>query len=114
MKTNYIGILIISFYLLSCKSSFDSTEWNKNDIDWQWTNIRENMVDDLIANDTLIGMDTLQVYHLLGKPEWSTDSSKMFLLREIYTTDIDPVYIKYLNVIFDNNKVRKCEIYKTR
>ncbi|RYZ53872.1 MAG: hypothetical protein EOP49_06410 [Sphingobacteriales bacterium] len=87
--------LIISFLILiiwtalGCKSKFDSAEWNGKGIDWQWTDVREKMVDDLIDSDTLIGMDTAQVYKLLGQPEIATDSSRFFLIREKYTTDID-------------------------
>lgn len=106
--------LIFSFLTLGCKSKFDSAKWNEKGVDWQWTDVREKMVDDLISSDTLSGMDTVQLYKLLGEPELVTDSSRMFLVREKYTTNIDPDYIKYLNVTIVNNKVRKCEIHKTR
>ena len=106
--------LIFSVFALGCKHKFAATQWNKNGVDWQWTDVREQMIDDLIESDTLLGMDTVTVYKLLGETEMATDSSRLFMVREKYTTNIDPDYIKYLNVIIDNGKVRKCRVYKTR
>jgi hypothetical protein len=115
MKSTPVQLFLVLFVItLGCKSKFNSSEWNENGVDWQWTNVREKMVDDLVDSDTLIGMDTTQVYQLLGKPEFTTDSSRLFMVREKYTTNIDPDYVKYLNVILLNGKVRRCEVYKTR
>lgn len=115
MNSTYILLILIVFSTaLGCKSKFDSTEWNEKGVDWQWTDVREKMLDNLIESDTLIGMDTSQLYKLLGQPESVTDSSRFFLVRERYTSNIDPDYIKYLNVIIDGNKVRKCEVYQTK
>jgi hypothetical protein len=113
MKSTFLYLFVaFSLFALACKTKFDSEKWNEKGVDWRWTDQREKMIDDLIISDTLIGMDTIQVYRLLGEPDYNTDSSRMFLVREKFTTNIDPDYIKYLNVVIENHKVENAKFTK--
>ncbi|MBU3821590.1 hypothetical protein KO566_05925 [Flavobacteriaceae bacterium XHP0103] len=88
---------------------FDSKTWNKGGIDWQITETRENMVTDLIGSDTLIGLKKSQVIKLIGKPEFEERNQIKILVRERYSSDIDPHYISYLIIDFDNDgRAIKC------
>ncbi len=113
-----IGIWISIFVLLtSCKKEvrFESTEWNKKEVDWQMTEQREKMVTDLIKIDTLIGLQKTKVTELLGKPELESEGKLKYLVREKYGWNIDPEYIKYLWVELDGNGIAtKCYLEKTK
>jgi len=63
----------------------------------------------------LIGLHKDEVIKLLGRSE-KIDSNKLFIfVREKYSTNIDPDYIKYLMVELDENEyVFKTSEYKTR
>lgn len=114
MKPKLLFVLcVILMFSTSCKNSFNAAKWNEGGVDWQMSNTREKMVDDLIESDTLIGLDTNQVLTLLGKPEFTDDSTLSFLVREKYSFDIDPDYVKYLNVSIENGLVTHCSIVRT-
>ena len=77
------------------------------------TDVRENMIDDLIQSDTLIGMNKEQVIELLGQPKSETETRFEYLIREKYGTDIDPEYISNLMIEFnDKGQVRNYRIEK--
>lgn len=69
------------------------------------TDVRERMVDDLFESDTLMGMRIPEVRQLLGEPDREIDDELqyVYLVRERYSTDIDPDYIKVLVVQFHPN-----------
>ena len=107
----YLTVLAVS----SCnsKQEFDSDEWKQTGLDWWMTDFREKMVDDLIQNDTLIGMNQEQVIELLGLPESENKAKLEYLIREKYGSDIDPEYISNLIIEFDEKgQVRNCKIEK--
>ena len=107
----YLTVLAVS----SCnsKQKFDSDEWKQTGLDWWMTDFREKMVDDLIQNDTLIGMNQEQVIELLGLPESENKAKLEYLIREKYGSDIDPEYISNLIIEFDEKgQVRNCKIEK--
>ncbi|WP_116771697.1 hypothetical protein [Maribacter litoralis] len=109
-----ISLLII---LTSCKNEvrFDSAEWNKKNVDWEWTEQREKMVVDLIKSDTLIGLQKNKILELLGNPSTETEKKLKYLVREKYEWNIDPEFIKYLWVELDKNgKATKCYIEKIK
>ena len=92
--------------LTSCEQqniSFDSEIWKSKGLDWWMTDVREKMIDDLIDSDTLIGLHKQSVIELLGKPSINDSTEFQYLVREKYTSDIDPDYIKYLIVEFDES-----------
>ena len=118
MKNRISQFLIICLTVLavsSCnsKQKFDSDEWKQTGLDWWITDFREKMVDDLIQNDTLIGMNQEQVIELLGLPESENKAKLEYLIREKYGSDIDPEYISNLIIEFDEKgQVRNCKIEK--
>ena len=118
MKNRISQFLIICLTVLavsSCnsKQKFDSDEWKQTGLDWWMTDFREKMVDDLIQNDTLIGMNQEQVIELLGLPESENKAKLEYLIREKYGSDIDPEYISNLIIEFDEKgQVRNCKIKK--
>ena len=118
MKNRISQFLIICLTVLavsSCnsKQKFDSDEWKQTGLDWWMTDFREKMVDDLIQNDTLIGMNQEQVIELLGLPEAENKAKLEYLIREKYGSDIDPEYISNLIIEFDEKgQVRNCKIEK--
>lgn len=118
MKNRISQFLIICLTVLavsSCnsKQKFDSDEWKQTGLDWWITDFREKMVDDLIQNDTLIGMNQEQVIELLGLPESENKAKLEYLIREKYGSDIDPEYISNLIIEFDEKgQVGNCKIEK--
>ena len=64
------------------------------------TDVREKMIIDLIDSDTLIGLNKTKVFELLGQPDLEDSLQLKYLVREKYTNDIDPDYIKYLIIDF--------------
>jgi outer membrane protein assembly factor BamE (lipoprotein component of BamABCDE complex) len=99
-----IQLLILSLCLFSCTEKFDSQKWKQKGVDWQISELRENMIDDLISSNILKGKDSIQVLKLLGEPEQTKGNLNYYLIREKYSIDIDPEYISYLVIEFDKNK----------
>lgn len=48
---------------------FDSVIWKQKGVDWWMTDSREEMVENLIQSDTLIGHEQYAIKELLGEPE---------------------------------------------
>ena len=108
-----VSLTVIMVSSCDSRQKFDSNEWKKNRVDWWMTDVRENMVDDLIQSDTLIGLTGEQVIELLGEPKSENEVELEYLIREKYGTDIDPEYISYLLLGLDNEeKVRNYKIEK--
>ena len=65
------AFITICYFLFSCNShkSFNSIEWNSEGVDWQMTDVREQVVKDIINSDTLIGLAKEKVIELLGELE---------------------------------------------
>ena len=57
-------MIILFVFLTSCKNNvaFDAVVWNKIGVDWQPTEFREQMVLDLVASDTLIGLKKTEIF----------------------------------------------------
>lgn len=94
------------FLILSCQNeeTFNSEKWKERGVDWQLTETREKMVNNLISSDTLIGLAPDQVILLLGEPEFTKEKSLEFLVREKHSWNIDPDYIKYLVIELDESE----------
>lgn len=101
-----LSVHIASLFLfISCsetKSEFDSNKWKKKSADWWMTNIREQMLNDLVKSDSLINRSKTDVIEILGLPEFHDSLVFKYLIREKYSNTIDPDYIKYLEIHFDN------------
>lgn len=92
--------------VLSCESKqqFDSEKWKRTGVDWQISDIREKMIDDLLDSDTLREMTYEELFDLLGLPKSKKDNQVSYLIREKYRRNIDPEYISYLVIEFNNDK----------
>ena len=97
-----IIVVIVAFFSCHSGQRFNADIWKEKGLDWWMSAKREKMVDDLIKSDTLIGMNKKQVIELLGKPEMTDKTNIKYLIREKYSSDIDPDYVSYLIVEFDN------------
>ena len=116
--SDFMLILFIAMIVLTCagcnsNEKFNSEKWKQKSIDWWMGDTREKMVVDLINSDTIIGMIQEEVIELLGQPEYKENKILVFLIREKYSSDIDPDYISNLKVKFDKNgRAINCEIEK--
>lgn len=100
-----ISIVLI---LSSCTDiNFDSKEWKKWDIKTD-TNLRWDMVDDLINNYNLKGKTEHEIKELLGEPESNVQNPS-----DDYYYDLGPcrrgIDFGSLNIEFKNGKVIKIE-----
>ncbi len=110
-----LTFLFVLVATISCdnRQKFSSETWQKNDFDWWMTEVRENLVDDLIKSDTLVGMSKIEVQGLLGEPDYNEEFEMKYLILEKYGMDIDSEYISNLKVEFGENRlVNQCEIEK--
>ncbi len=92
---------LLFFFGCQNEIAFDSEKWKEKGVDWQLADTREKMAPNLISSDTLIGMKSDKIIDLLGKPDFIKEESLEFLIREKYSRNIDPDYIKYLIVEID-------------
>ena len=91
--------------LFSCNQSikFDSSKWNiKDDIEYSY---RDKMVEDLTANNKLIGLRYSQLIKLLGNPQVEDSLRISYKIIDKYGNDIDPVYSKYLDFTFSKDSI---------
>jgi len=104
-----VKTLMLAFVLLldGCNqnTTFDSTAWKHKGIDWFMDDVRENMVDDLLKSNTLIGLNKQEVVELLGRPERDDTNQLTYLVREKYGWNLDPEYISHLVIELDDNQV---------
>tara|TARA_R110000868_G_scaffold43881_4_gene147367 strand:+ start:593 stop:967 length:375 start_codon:yes stop_codon:yes gene_type:complete len=104
MARNFFVFLLLSLVLMNCSKEqpFNSEIWKQKGRDWWMTDVRENMLTDLIISDTLNGLTNIQVVELLGEPESTNQEEITYLVREKYESGIDPVYIKHLLIRLDS------------
>ena len=57
---------------------------------------------DLIKSELLIHKKQLYIDSLLGVPEISIKNNRQYLVKEVYSLDIDPDAIIYMSIHFDN------------
>jgi hypothetical protein len=109
-------LYIISFLIMMCFSckheiKFNKTDWSKRS-DGFYLN-RDKMINDLILNHELVGLNKIEVFQLLGEPENYSDAEPNSIYYNIVTDygfNIDPVYIKNLRIGF--NKLDQVESFK--
>ncbi|MFA0962809.1 hypothetical protein AB9P05_13485 [Roseivirga sp. BDSF3-8] len=65
------------------------------------TDVRYNMLDDLITGAALRGLTRSEVIEELGPPDKVDSSAFYYLVKEVYETDIDPTQIIYLEIRFE-------------
>ncbi len=104
---NQISILILTLLLIGCNNQrpFNSDVWKFSGGESIMTNIRFSMTDDLLNNNLLIGKTKTEIDSLLGFTNLSLDSDNktyLYLVKEEYSSDIDPDRIIYVAVKFDS------------
>lgn len=65
------------------------------------------MINDLILNHKLVGLNKIEVIELLGEPENYSNADANSIYYNIVTDygfDIDPVYIKNLKIEFNQSE----------
>lgn len=104
--------IVIAFFILlivACNQSqpFDKSAWKeKGDLNI-YPN-RDKMLDDLMNHHQLKGLTYKQLIDLLGEPEKYSDEKPNSVTYNIaidYGRDIDPVYIKNMEVKFSSDSI---------
>jgi hypothetical protein len=101
--------VIVAAFVCSCNSNqkFDKTAWQQRG-DLGLYPKREKMLKDLINNYQLKRLNYKQVIELLGEPEkYSNEGPNTVTYNVVtdYGPDIDPVYIKNLEVKFNSDSI---------
>lgn len=113
MKIKIVFIFLLLQVIISCGSKFDAEKWKikSNEITYTY---RSEMIDDLIENVQLKGLNPDQIINLLGEPDSVDDEIYLvfyYTIEEEYGFDIDPIYLKYLVISFDKDgKVKGVEV----
>jgi len=109
-----ILILVVAGSLYGCSqnSKFESSVWKSKPTDHYALDYREKMVGNLLNSGILNNKTKEDVVKLLGDNEWGSKTLDTFtyLVREKYSFDIDPDYIKTLHIIFENDVVKKYKL----
>ncbi len=115
-----ISILILILTLIGCNNQrrFDSESWKSSGGELIVTDYRMSMTDDLLNNNLLIGKTKTEIDSLLGFTNLSLDSDNktyLYLVKEDYSSDIDPDEIIYIGVKFDRmDKSMKTELIRKK
>ena len=101
--------ITIAIFVCSCNSDrkFDKTAWQQRG-DLGIYPEREKMLKDLMNNHQLKGLKYNQIIDLLGEPENYSDEEPNTITYNIvtdYGRDIDPVFIKNLEVKFSSDSI---------
>ncbi|EKT4500007.1 hypothetical protein JE954_002467 [Flavobacterium psychrophilum] len=108
-KINLKLINILVFILLiSCNSNvkFEKIGWNKKGDLNSYPN-REKMLNDLMENYKIQGLNYAELVNLLGEPENYSDNDAGVIYYNIitdYGSNIDPVCVKNLKIKLDKNQ----------
>ncbi len=120
MRNKIILILIFNVSFLLCISCryrieipFERERWQREDSITQNTS-RPGMAKNLVNQKLLIGKTRDEVQEMLGKPNPIPEEIQnkiIYTVEEDFGWDIDPVYIEWLEITFNQeNKVEKTEI----
>ena len=102
-------VLLIFISFISCNSEikFEEKGWNeKADLN-SYPN-RQKMLNDLMKNHKIKGLKFSELKNLLGKPKIKNTSESITAFYNIeteYGNDIDPVYIKNLEISLNIDSV---------
>ena len=108
MKSVNLYLLILVSALASCNQMrFDKIEWNKSDDPGFTPPNRKRMLKDLTKNYKLTEIKYSSLINLLGRPNYADSTSLSYDIEVDYGTDIDPVYTKILDFIFDKDSIIK-------
>src|SRR4051812_16052627 len=92
-----------------CTSSgipFDKTAWQAHDqFEVDEPSIRDEMVDDLLANHLPAGMSEAEAVSLLGQPTFQSDGQLQYWVNDDYgrlNMSPDPMRIQFVTLNFDS------------
>ncbi len=110
-KIIVIIFLIIGFSSCNRQVPFNSDIWKSSGGEAITTDRRLNMTDDLLNSNLLINKYKYQIDSLLGSTITTAYSSlpytdietKMYLVKEVYSYDIDPDDLIFIKVEFNEN-----------
>ena len=95
--------------MISCGKKFDKTAWNYTGVDTgdpiEYPN-RDKMVNDLLENQKIKGLNKKQVFNLLGETEIKNNRISYKILTD-FGWDIDPIHTKYLEIKFNQEGIVK-------
>ena len=105
----YFSFSILCIILISCESEtkFDKFGWSKKSDLNSFPN-REKMLNDLMKNYKIKGLKYSEIIDLLGEPEIRTTSdsfSAVYNIETEYGNDIDPIYVKELEISLNKDSV---------
>lgn len=122
MKSWIKGILILivicSFFSCNKNTKFESDKWKQGGGENLLSEMRMNMVDDLIDSKVLLNKNQSEIYELLGSPEpvnaYSQPNTKFYPVMEKYNWNVDPELI-YLEIEYNKEGLaQNINIYKTQ
>ena len=107
MRTFVITLFALLVFSCNQDRKFDKSAWiEKGDLGI-YPN-RDRMLKDLVQNHQLIGLSYKQLVELLGEPENYSGAEPNVAYYNVlthYGRDIDPVYIKNLQVKFNSDSI---------
>ncbi|TDH26988.1 hypothetical protein EXU57_09295 [Segetibacter sp. 3557_3] len=98
--TNLLLLLLLCF--IACKNKQQEIRPEKFDrVKWMETNglehpYRERMLQDLIDNYTLKGLNAKEVFNLLGEPDRTDDGHLFYTVVKKYFANVYPIYTRTL------------------
>lgn len=88
------------------KFRFRQNEWNENG-DLNSYPKRPKLIQGMLDNLKFEGQSLSSIQKLLGQPDFKSENKISYKIEENYGSDIDPVYFKYLDIVFDKDSVIK-------
>jgi len=111
IKAAFALVLLISVTACERQEKFDTEKWLvKVDMDYPY---RDLMIDDLVNNRQIKGLQYQELVKLLGEPQrnWQADSNQYYYqIVEDYGMDIDPVYTKNLMIQLQDSVVTEFKV----
>ena len=100
----FFALGTILFLTAACQAKFNSEKWKVKE-DLGTYPFRHAMVDYIIGNKNFIGLRYQHVIDSLGEPSGRDKNKLYYSLKTDYGTDIDPIYIEELVLIFDKDSL---------
>lgn len=117
-KTILISFLFTLLFGCNRKAQFDSEIWKSSGGELIMTDNRLNMTNDLLSGKILLGKTRIEIDSLLGHYNHlplAEDKTYLYLVKEVYSSDIDPDELIYIAVKFDSlNRAYNAEIIRKK
>lgn len=105
LKVLLVLLTIIVVYACNKQVPFDRENWIHSGGELIMTDNRFNMTDDLLNSNLLINKSKSEIDSLLGYSLKSTESDHriyLYIVKEVYSSDIDPDELIYIAVTYDS------------